>query len=369
MGPRAVDASASEAGARRGDAGARAATCTLASGPVRQRWLGPAALAANERELLRVVHVGGKPRIFPLALDAPSARPPEAPSAEAVLRASSPPCALAGELAFCMDLSGAVHRVARDGADVIVGRGRPGSKVAATTLDGHPVVAFLGEHRTSEGLVLEALLVAGDGPPLRLSDDGASASDFDLAELGAEVIAMTLDARTAMTIVHSRTVRWQGDRAALGPDVVLFVGGSPETRTRAVLATGTRAPSFVLLPLARDASTFGMAVVRVDATPQIDAEVRWSMYANGLDPAPVAALHGKTPRIAVRARPATADPSSEQLLELVQLDDGGNLDALGALPIRGRATDVAMVRDRFGTLWVSYTDGDGSFLTRWVCGK
>ena len=58
------------------------------------------------------------------------------------------------------------------------------------------------------------------------------------------------------------------------------------------LAVAPDGPSWSLLPIAKDVGSFGLAIVRLDEPPRVDEPVVWSMYPNGLDPAPIAAASG-----------------------------------------------------------------------------
>src|ERR1700685_3826709 len=86
------------------DGGANA--CRLVFGPMQQPWIGDAALLATPRGVELVTHRGGVPTITEIA--APALSGPKV--AKIVLEntpehVSSPPCAVAGAYAFCMDAS------------------------------------------------------------------------------------------------------------------------------------------------------------------------------------------------------------------------------------------------------------------------
>src|SRR5580692_6990410 len=235
----------------------------------------------------------------PLAMAFPAGPPPRTVSAvretldagvASAVAGSDVPCAIADDVSFCPDRSGAVHRAnrGRDG-DRVVASGRARARIAATVVGGvHAVLAYLASRQTSEGWVTEAWIEADDDPPVRLSEDGSGATSVALARRGTSILALTIDARSALTAMHARPIAFDG-HLHLGEDAVLFVGGPGDRRTAAELAVAPSGAATGLLPIARDVSQFGMALVTVEDPPRVDEPVTWSLYANGLDPAPVAA--------------------------------------------------------------------------------
>ena len=281
---------------------------------------------------------------------------------------SSPPCAVAGAYAFCMDASGAIHRTPREGgADLVVAHARPGTRIGAEVIGGsHPLVAFLVDRPESIGIVREAYAVVDESPPVRISDDGSGASAVSLMPRGPSAVAMLVDARSAMTPVHARALDWKEGGLTLGPDAVLFVGGGAETHTSGVVASSAKGLSFALVPISGETG-FGMAVVRLDDPPVVDSPTTWSMYPNGLDPAPIAATTGVSPIRIARVRPVDARPDSPRGIEIGKLDDKGAFTPHGLLSTTGKVSNLSIAVDVMGTLWIYYTDAAGSWLERRVC--
>jgi hypothetical protein len=218
----------------------------------------------------------------------------------------------------------------------------------------------------SVGIVREAYAVADESLPVRISEDGSGASSVTLLERGPSAVAMLVDARSAMTPVHARALDWKDGGLVVGPDAVLFVGGGAETHTAGVVASSAKGASFALVPVSGEAG-FGMAAVRLDDPPVVDAPTSWSMYPNGLDPAPIAATTGVSPIRVARVRPVEARPDSPRGVEIGKLDDKGAFTPHGLLSTTGRVSSVAVVVDARGTLWIYYTDAAGSWLERRVC--
>jgi hypothetical protein len=269
-----------------------------------------------------------------------------------------------------MDRDGAIRRTALSGSGgaKVVARAKPSTHYSAAALGGdHVVLAYLDERKSTEGIVWEAFATADDGDDVRrLSEDGNGATFVDLAPRGSEVVALLVDARAALTPVHARVLTWEADRVAVSPDVVVFVGGPPERRTAGALAVGANDPSFGLLPMPSD-DGFGLAVIRIDKKPVVDAPVVWSTYPNGLDPAAVAATRGGSPVRVARVRPAARAPDSLRVVELGKLEPDGTFVSHGVLARAKKILDLVVETDRFGALWVYYTADEKSFLERVSC--
>ncbi len=274
----------------------------------------------------------------------------------------------AGAFEYAQDSTGSVRRKAGEGAGRLVGEARPGSRIAVAPIgDGHSVMAFLANRKTSEGIQSQAFIVLDEGEPLRLSEEGSGATFVELAQRGRDVVAVLIDARIAMTPAHARIVSLAGDKLALGTDAVVFIGGTPERRTTAAIATSSRKTAFVLLAMAEGVSTFGMATIRVDDPPKDDAPVTWSLYPNGLDPAPVATTHGGDTMYFARVRPAFADRGSVRVLELGRLGDDGVSTLLGTYAASATLKNIVVDVDAKGVVSLFYDDGQGAWVQRLTC--
>ena len=339
-------------------------SCRLAYGPARQPFVGEVALSPTDSGVFVVAQQGGVPIVRHVRPGAPAASAADA----ALPRAESPPCAVAGSFSFCIDPAGAVHRRPLEAGepDVIVARGRPGAAFAAQLIDAvHVVLAFVADRRTTEGIVSEAYAVLDDGPPVRLSEEGNGATSVALAPHAGSLLALLLDGRVAMTPAHARTLALVDGKLRAGPDAVIFLGGEAEAHTRGVLAVSATGASFALIAIAVEAG-FGLAAVRIDDPPRIDEPVTWSIYPNGLDPAPVVATHRGPIRVA-RVRPLEARFDAPWGLELELLDDAGSFTSYGLVTTKGRVRSVAMAADPAGTLWLAYRDEAGTWLERRAC--
>src|SRR5580704_1958233 len=271
--------------------------CRPVRGPVELPIRAPATFAVRGDRVDAVIDDDGRPRITsfvaaPFAASAPISTPPVREPAEGVVpKGLRLQCATVGEVVFCPDRSGAIHRsgLAGDG-DRIVASGRIGTRVAASALAGaHTALAYLASRKTTEGWVSEAWLEVDDEPPLRISEDGSGATAVDLAVRGSSLIALSIDARAALTAMHARPVVYERG-AQLGEDAVVFVGGPGDRQTAGILAVPTAGVGWAMLPIARYIADFGLAIVRLDDPPHVDEPTVWSMYPNGLDPAPLASV-------------------------------------------------------------------------------
>ncbi len=361
-----------------GSAPGSAEECRVRKGPLRLSLHGPALLWPADsaaRADFRVIfnREGAAKAVAPTFPDlTPRPAPAGGPAASASNapdagpeRGSWPACAIADQLVFCMDPIGAIRRSKLSGGgEAAIAAGRRGSAIAAAALPGgHTVLAFLGDRRTTEGVVTQAFATLDDGPAVPLSEEGSGATHIALSPWKDGALAVYVDARAALTPVHARAIRLGEDgRLALGPDAVIFVGGGAESRMTCAIAAGASGPAFVLVPTSHEVSGFGMAAVRVDDPPKDDAPSVWSMYPNGLSPAPIAATHGADPIRVARVRPATGDPASQRALELGRLGPDGVFQASCVAVESSSFSHVTLDVDRDGALWLAYTSAEGTFV-------
>jgi len=205
---------------------------------------------------------------------------------------------------------------------------------------------------------------AGSAP---LSSDGSGASSVALAPSDGRLVAVMLDLRSAMSPVHARTIE-VGERgpAHLGPDVVVFVGPSPEGRTDVVAAPSGDGP-IAFIPFAPDTSSFGLASLAIGREPHLDARVQWRMYPNGLEPAPVASalFCGRT--WVAYARPSAAAPASPHVLALAPVEKGAfGPELTAAQGFDFVSVSLAMRED--GSAWLAWVGNGRSWIRAVRCG-
>jgi hypothetical protein len=340
-----------------------APTCKIVGGPTAQPFVGPSALRMaprTEGEVPELVYNdGGSPRVYDARITI-SRRQGPAPA-----KSTLPACAVTDDVFYCPDATGAIHRSRGVGeSGVIIARGRPGTGVVAASLSGRPLVAYLAERLTTEGLVREAWAAMDGATPVRLSEDGSGATFVDLAPRGETLIAMMIDARVAMTPAHARILTRDENTLQIGNDAVIFVGGPAERYNSGALATTEKGGAFALLAVAEDTLHFGMAAIRVDDPPVDDASVVWSYYPNGLDPAPIAATRGERELHIARVRPKSAEPDAPHVLEVGTLEPSGAYRSACIIAESAFVKDVELARDRQKTLWIFYRTPSGSFLAR-----
>lgn len=367
-------ASADAAAPARADAGRDASTsttaCRLAYGPEEQPFRGPAVLRATKTELSMIANDSGRPRVFAIPIAPPMGAPPTPRKPSAFVSMRWPPCDLAGSVVYCQAAGGTLTRTTLGSSDTKnIGKSRSGTRIAAAALGaGHAAVASLEMHRTTEGDMLQAFVTLDDHAPVRLSDEGAGATTLRMAPRGDGAVVVYVDARTAMAPVHARTlgVSPKGD-LELGEDHVVMVGGPPERGLDLGLARAGGA-LFALLPMPRESLDFGMAAVEIFDPPRDDVPATWSLYPNGLDPAPVAAtLDDAGAAYVVRARPKDATVGASRVLELGRLDAKAAFSSLGTIAEGVHVTDVAVVVDAHRSLWILYGDTHATWLERRVC--
>lgn len=361
--------------------------CRLSYGPAQQPFRGPASLVIQGQELRLVTNDNGSPRIFPIPIPPPTTpknAPPITPPRPTTTAAMKwPPCEIAGRFAYCQGAGGTILRSVLGSAEPLVrqepplrqepprqvAKSRPKTRFAASALGSdHSVVAFLDVRRTSEGDMLQAFVVADDKDPVRLSDEGAGATTLRFLSRGESAMAIYLDARAAMVPVHARSVSLHGKELVLGADTVVYVGGAPERGLDFTVAT-IGASAYALLPMPRETIEFGMATLRIDDPPKEDIQAIWSLYPNGIDPAPIAAAPAKDATLGAwvaRVRPQTKEVPSPRIIELGRIDSTGTFHSLGEIAQGRGVTDLGIVDDGVG-VWILYGDSTVTWLERRIC--
>jgi hypothetical protein len=119
-----------------------------------------------------------------------------------------------------------------------------------------------------------------------------------------------------------------------------------------------------------DSLTFGMATIRLSDPPKDDEKIAFSLYPNGLDPAPLVATTGASPIRVARVRPLDKAPTAPRGLELGTLSEDGTFTGLGivsAVPSGKNITDLDIAVDGQGAVWLLYGDTRDTWLERRVC--
>jgi hypothetical protein len=206
--------------------------------------------------------------------------------------------------------------------DIVAEDARIGTRASAVTRkDGKAAVAYVALPKVKDGPLRAKLWLEGDPPtaPLELTESGTSALSVDLVKHGEQILALSLEARMGVTALHARAV--VPEQRKLHEDQVLWVGGTaaPLTEVR-TLGLGTSLLTF--LAMEQDTSHFGLAVLSWGTRLGTEPATHWTTFANGLDPAPVAAVHACNSDLLLFARPTTSQPKSPQELVLAKLAAG-----------------------------------------------
>lgn len=353
------------------DAGAGA--CRRIRGPEKMQFVGPAKLDVVGQELRLVTNDLGRPRVVKIPIDPvpPAGAPvPDLPRPTSTYGATWPPCAVAGSVAYCTGRAGSITRTELGGASPKeIAKGLKSSRISAAMLGTHAVAAYLDEKQTTEGRTLQAWVVMDEGEPVRLSDDGSGATYVEIVAHGNSIIAMYLDARAAMVPIHERSITLKNGALELGKDHVVAVGGAPERGIAGDIATSQKS-TFFLVPMPEDSLAFGMATIKLSEPPKDDEKIGFSLYPNGLDPAPIVATTGVTPVRVARVRPLDKAPTAPRGLELGTLGEDGSFTGLGiitAVPSGKSITDLDITVDGAGAIWLLYGDTRDTWLERRVC--
>jgi len=207
--------------------------------------------------------------------------------------------------------------------EVLATDARDGTRVAVA---GSPdVVAYITQAVEKKDPV--ARLRLPDGRKLELTPEGAAATSVSLTSSGGDVIVSYIDGRSGMTPVHAR--RFHASSGALDPDVVVWVSGATQGLTE-IASVASPSGAWLMLPVERDASHFGLATLAVDRDPKMDPPLRFRTYENGLDRAPVTAAVLCGAPVTAYVRPIEARPGSDQeiVLSSLTLDETASSERL-----------------------------------------
>lgn len=248
--------------------------------------------------------------------------------------------------------------------EVIANDAVAGTSPSAARTNGHDVVAYLATPNKRNAERNGRMWVEGGGV-LDLSPEGSGATSISLVPLGeGQVIAMWLDARSAMTPVHARRFEIREKTTAIAADDVVFVGGPPEGYPE-IVAIRSGLSAAALLPLATDKG-FALHDILVDWNGK--AKIKTLDYPNGMDTAPVAGAIACGESIVVYARPEAKEPGSPQVLEIATLGSNGSIDAEEVAAYPGQVLEISAAASDPNTMWVVYTAGTKSFAMRIGCG-
>jgi hypothetical protein len=184
------------------------------------------------------------------------------------------------------------------------------------------LAAYIARQQGPDAPLTARLWIRGQAETLSLTDDTTSAHSVALVETTEGVAALFLEARTGMSAIHLRPVRFSKSRTpSLGEDRIVWIAGPGRPSTELFAEPSDASTIMIRLTLERDATHFGLVEVGVPlAEGASPLEPDWYSYANGIEPAPfaTASICGQT-RV-ILARPTTASPDSPQELVLAKLD-------------------------------------------------
>jgi hypothetical protein len=361
-------------------------------------YLGPAQLVERDAQLLVVINESGGPGVLRMPIPPADVALTPSPFGSVVERRGfSPSCEVSGPYVYCADAAGSLTRASLANLGGTRGSVPPltlqrgvakvlaGSRFAAArTPDGQTVLAFLRQRQAQEprdaGLTEAWAQVDGE-PPVRLSEDGNGATSIALESTTTGVRALYLDGRSAMTPVHLRAFTFTAPRpgassVVLQADAVIHIAGPAEPSTRiswVPLGPAAKAAvtSVALLPSAADALRFGLFAWTLPAVvpPAFAASPTFSLYPNGLDPAPVAATSHRSQELAwvVRVRPESVAPTATHVAELGTVDGAARVQPLLVLGAVGAGAHVSVLEDTTGAVWTLRGDATQSMLERWRC--
>ena len=206
--------------------------------------------------------------------------------------------------------------------EILANDARNGTRVAGADLADAPAhAAYISNPVTDDAAPRAKLWVEG-GETMVLSPEGAGASSIAVASTGRDLFTVAIDARSAMTPMHGRRVRFVAGKPEFGPDVVMWVGSTAQMLSE-VFANTTPFGLRAFLPIERDVSHFGLVMLELGSEPHMDPKTVWRGYPNGLDVAPVASASFCGGAFVAYVRPENPQPESRQLLELAEITESG----------------------------------------------
>ena len=222
--------------------------------------------------------------------------------------------------------------------EILANDARNGTRVVGADLADAPAHAVYISNPVTDDAAPRAKLWVEGGETVVLSPEGAGASSVAVASTGRDLFTVAIDARSAMTPMHGRRVRFVTGKPEFGPDVVMWVGSTSQMLSE-VFANPTPFGLRAFLPIERDVSHFGLVMLELGSEPHMDPRTFWRGYPNGLDVAPVASASFCGGAFVAYVRPENPQPESRQLLELAEITDSG----LGPAETVGSALGFANV--------------------------
>jgi len=221
---------------------------------------------------------------------------------------------------------------------------RNGTRVAGADVPDAPAHAFYVSNPRDDEAPPRAKLWVEGAESLTISPEGAGASSIAVAGAGRNLFSVAIDARSAMTPMHGRVVRFSGGKPELDSDIVMWVGSTSQTLSEVFVSStpfGVRA----FLPIERDVSHFGLVMLDLGSEPRLDPKTTWRGYPNGLDVAPVASGAFCGSAFVAYTRPETPSPDARQVLEVAEIQSSG----LGPAEVVDSALGFANVSLASGT--------------------
>jgi len=184
------------------------------------------------------------------------------------------------------------------------------------------MAAYIARPTTPDGPPTARLWLEGQTTSLVLTDDLASSHSVSLAATPSGLGVMFLEARTGMSSVHLRQIKFsKKNEASLGPDHIVWVGGPARPTTELFTLPSDQPRLRGFMTLERDITHFGL--VGLDVSLADDAEFpvepEWLAYPNGIEPAPFALADLCGHAVVALARPSSPVPRAPQELVLVDL--------------------------------------------------
>jgi hypothetical protein len=249
--------------------------------------------------------------------------------------------------------AGSLEILARDALDGT----RVAVPVSATRFPGKlPATAAYVVQPPKEDSPLIAKLWIEGAETLTLTAEGNSTHSVGLVRTADGVMAVSVQARMAMTPVHARRIAFVSGKPVLSDDLVTWVGSGIQPLNELALVPDGKENLWGFLPQERSIREFGLARLDIGMTPDMETGTSWLLYPNGIDPAPVSAARVCGKPMMLHTAPESATPGAPHELVLVS----ARQDWASAEPFRLDDDRViyfvSISETAFGTLVVWVTD-------------
>lgn len=226
---------------------------------------------------------------------------------------------------------------------------------AAVSWGSREAVAYVAKRRTKDGERRARLWV--DKEAIDLSQEGAGGTAVALLATETSLRVGWLDQRTALVPLHLATVEGGPLRVT---ERRLAWNAPPSDQPMDVSLTLPKDVLVGLLAVPKNGVDFGLA--RVPLAADTREEAVWSLYPNGLDPAPALGFSACGRGAVAFVRPAAKAPDAPRAVMVAEVADDGSLSEEREVATAKQVDHLAVSATASGA-WIAWA-GDGRTWVR-----